>query len=221
MAMRTVSVIARKGGSGKTTISVHLALAAFLRGRRTILADMDPQRSASDALKIRRRAGPERVESTSSKLFAQKSTAERQGFDEMIVDTQAGDMSAMATAITLADLCVLVIRPTYLDIAAALPAVEVIRRLRKTAVIVVNQAQSQRSGMELPAVERALRAMELFNLPICPVMVRSRAAYQTSLERGFSVEEGDDANAMAEIAELWREIDSTATRFVLRPVQSA
>ena len=36
--MRTIAVIARKGGSGKTTIATHLALAAHLRGYKTLLA---------------------------------------------------------------------------------------------------------------------------------------------------------------------------------------
>ena len=52
--MRTIAVIARKGGSGKTTVAVHLAIAAHLRGKRTLLADSDPQRSSSAVLKGRR-----------------------------------------------------------------------------------------------------------------------------------------------------------------------
>src|SRR5580700_10801206 len=57
--MRTIAIIARKGGSGKTTVAVHMAIAAHLRGRRTLLADSDPQRSSSIVLKARRDAGPD------------------------------------------------------------------------------------------------------------------------------------------------------------------
>ncbi len=51
--MRNIAVIARKGGSGKTTVAVQLALAAHLRGLRTVLADTDPQGSSLEVLKAR------------------------------------------------------------------------------------------------------------------------------------------------------------------------
>jgi cellulose biosynthesis protein BcsQ len=43
--MRAIAVIARKGGSGKTTVAIHMAIVAHLRGRQALLADSDPQRS--------------------------------------------------------------------------------------------------------------------------------------------------------------------------------
>ena len=51
--MKTIAVIARKGGSGKTTVAVHLALAAHRAGLATVLADTDPQGSATEVLKAR------------------------------------------------------------------------------------------------------------------------------------------------------------------------
>ena len=56
--MKTITVLSRKGGSGKTTLAVNLALMAFLRGHKVLLADIDPQRSASDALRARGEPGP-------------------------------------------------------------------------------------------------------------------------------------------------------------------
>ena len=59
--MRTVAVVGRKGGSGKTTLAVHLAMGFVLRGRTTILADADPQRSAIEVFKGRSEAGETRL----------------------------------------------------------------------------------------------------------------------------------------------------------------
>ncbi len=42
--MRTIAVVSQKGGSGKTTVSTALAIGLWRRGRRTLLADIDPQR---------------------------------------------------------------------------------------------------------------------------------------------------------------------------------
>lgn len=44
--MNTISVISRKGGAGKTTVAVNLAVMAHLSGRAVLLVDIDPQRSA-------------------------------------------------------------------------------------------------------------------------------------------------------------------------------
>jgi chromosome partitioning protein len=52
--VRTVAVINRKGGSGKTTTTVNLAAALGERGKRVLVIDLDPQASASDWLGNRR-----------------------------------------------------------------------------------------------------------------------------------------------------------------------
>lgn len=49
--MKTIAIAVQKGGSGKTTIAVHLAVAAQQAGLRVALADTDPQGSAKGGLK--------------------------------------------------------------------------------------------------------------------------------------------------------------------------
>ncbi len=71
----------------------------------------------------------------------------------------------------------------------------------------VNQAPVAREGVEAPVVKRALRALEYMRLPVAPVIVRSRAVYQTAVETGRSAEEMTDLAAAREIAGLWDYID--------------
>ncbi|HWA61137.1 MAG TPA: AAA family ATPase [Caulobacteraceae bacterium] len=209
--MRTIAVIARKGGSGKTTVATQLALAAHLRGLKTLLADTDPQRSASDVLKARREPGPERADTTGPKLFALQVNAVRAGTDAMVIDTAAGQEEDLAHAIVLSDLSLLVLRPTFLDLAAAVHTVDIIRRLRKPAMIVVNQAPPTREGVEIPSVKRALQALRIMRLTVAPTILRSRSIYQSALEQGRSVEEvGTDPAAAREVAEFWSFIERFA-----------
>jgi chromosome partitioning protein len=216
--MRTIAVIARKGGSGKTTVATHLAIAAHLRGLKVLVADTDPQRSALEVLKARQGAGPERTDSTGPKLFALQMAAMRDGTDVLVIDTAAGAVEDVANAIVLADLSLLVLRPTFLDLAAAIHTVETVRRLRKPVMVVLNQAPHPRGGVEAPAVKRALKALALLRLPVVPAALRSRAVYQTILESGRSAEESDDAAAAQEVAEFWTFLE----RFLFRGrVQSA
>ncbi|MBP7649161.1 MAG: ParA family protein, partial [Phenylobacterium sp.] len=60
--MKTLAVLSRKGGAGKTTVALHLAVVAQAAGRRVALVDMDPQRSAADWWRSRQAETPELVE---------------------------------------------------------------------------------------------------------------------------------------------------------------
>lgn len=201
--MRTIAVIARKGGSGKTTVALHMAIAAHLRGRRTLIADSDPQRSSSTVLRGRRLTGPEVVETSGVDLCAVQMATVRRAFDVLVIDTAAGAEDEMAHAIVLADLSLLVIRPTFLDFAAAIRTADVLRRLRKPGMIVLNQAPVSRNGGEPPLVKKAHEALRLMRLPVAPTILRSRAAYQQALERGCSAEELGPSPAAQEVADLW------------------
>jgi len=209
--MRTIAIIARKGGSGKTTVAVHMAIAAHLRGRRTLLADSDPQRSSSVVLKARRAPGPQVIETSGPKLFALQVAAMRSDIDALMIDTAAGAEDEVAHAIVLADLSLLVIRPTFLDFAAAIRTADVLRRLHKPGVIVLNQAPVSRAGTEPPLVKKAQEALRMMRLPVAPTILRSRAAYQSALETGCSAEEIGPPNAASdEVGQLWGFIERLA-----------
>jgi chromosome partitioning protein len=201
--MRTIAVIALKGGSGKTTVTTHVALAAHLRGLKTLVADSDPQRSATEVLSARNEAGPECIGAAGPSLFAAQLAAVGSGVEVMVIDTAAGAVEDVGQAIVLADLSLLVVRPTLLDIAAAVRTVDIIQRVRKPAMLVVNQAPASRDGIEPPTVKRALRALAFMRLPVAPTLIRSRAIYQSALETGRSAEECFDTSAAREIADLW------------------
>jgi chromosome partitioning protein len=209
--MRTIAVIARKGGSGKSTVAVHMAIAAHLRGRKTLLADSDPQCSSTVVLKARRGPGPDVTETSGAKLFAVQMAALRAGVDALVIDTAAGAEDELAHAIVLADLSLLVIRPTFLDFAAALRTSDVMRRLHKPGVIVLNQAPVSRVGGEPPLVKKAHEALRLMRLPVAPAILRSRAAYQSALETGCSAEEtAPGSPAATEVGLLWDFVERLA-----------
>ena len=205
--MRTLAVIALKGGSGKTTVATHLALAAHLRGLKTLVVDIDPQGSSHEVLSARQGPGPECITSTGHKLMAAQLAAVGMKKDLLLVDTAAGAVEDVSEALVLADAAVMVVRPTLLDIAALARTLAIVRRLKKPSTVVVNQAPVAREGVEAPVVKRALRALEYMRLPIAPVIVRARSVYQTAVETGRSAEEMPDQAAAAEISALWDYID--------------
>ena len=202
--MKTLAVISRKGGAGKTTLSVNLAITAHLSGLRTMLADIDPQRSASDALRARTTEGPVLAEITAGKLFSSQVMAQNSGYHALVIDTPASPETEVLQAIHCADLCVLVCRPTFLDIASVVRSAEAVRRLGKKGVIVLSQAPPRRNGVEPPAVLKAAEALRFTGLPLAPIGLRARNAFQQSIARGRSVCEWEPGSAAAEeISRLW------------------
>ena len=207
--MKTLAVISRKGGAGKTTLAVNLTLAAHLAGWKTMLADIDPQRSASDALRSRGEPGPSIAEINAGKLFQTRSNAMHDAYDVMLIDTPAAPDSDVAIAVNSADLCVLVCRPTFLDIASVARSAEMVRRLGKAGLIVLNQAPPKRGGLEPVSVQKAIEALRFCGLPIAPVGMRARTIYQQAIARGRSVGEWDAASPAAqEIDRLWTHVSA-------------
>lgn len=201
--MQTIAVIALKGGSGKTTVATHIAIAAHLRGLDVQVADIDRQRSAYNILDAREAAGPACVIATGATLMAAQFAAVGLKKQLMIIDTPAGVVEEVSEAVVLADLVVLVVRPTLLDLSGLAPSLSLVRQMGKPALVVMNQAPTAREGMESPLVRRALKALDYMCAPVAPSILRTRTIFQTALETGRSAEETSDAAAASEVAALW------------------
>ena len=85
---RTLALLAQKGGSGKTTLALHLAVIAQDAGLRTLLIDCDPQRSAAGWWRAREAETPELVETAPDQLRAVVDAARADGVALVIVDTR-------------------------------------------------------------------------------------------------------------------------------------
>ncbi len=203
-------MIALKGGSGKTTVATHLALAAHLRDVDAMLVDIDPQRSAQSVLSAREGGAPAYLASSGGELMAAKFAALGLGKQLLVIDTAAGAVEDVSEAIVLADLAVMVARPTLLDLAGLAPTLGIVRRLGKPAVVVVNQAPVARERVESPAPgeARPRRGLEYLRATVAPTILRARTIYQTALETGRSAEEMSDPAAAKEVAALWDFIEA-------------
>lgn len=202
----TIAVATRKGGTGKTTLAVHLALAAHLRGLKVVLADADPQRSASEVLRGRVGAGPRHFDTSVLDLETIQARAAASAADLLVIDTPGGPGPILREALPIADLVLLVSRPTFLDIAAAVRTQAEARAMGVQTVIVLNQAPPMRSGAETTAVDSVLEALRTNKLAVSPAIVRSRTAFQTSMAAGRSVEELGASPAAADVAALWDDV---------------
>ena len=207
--MKTLAILSRKGGAGKTTVALHLAVAAQASGRgRVALVDMDPQRSAADWWRSREADTPELVETEPGELAAVVKAAKDAGVELLVVDTRPSAEADALEAATCADLALLVVKPSILDLRAVAGTVDTVKRAKTPGLILINQAPPTRGGQEAAIVEEARAALEGYGLPVVPVVLRARAAYHAALIDGRAVNELEPSGkATAEIAALWRHLE--------------
>jgi chromosome partitioning protein len=108
-----------------------------------------------------------------------------------------------------------VARPTYLDLAAAVLSVQVITRLGREGLIVLNQCPSARAGNEPPSVVKAFQALRFANLPVAATAIRARMVYQTAFAHARSVLEMEAEGAASQeiralFGEVWRQLNGKA-----------
>jgi chromosome partitioning protein len=193
--LKTVALIAQKGGVGKTTLAVNLAVAAG----RTVLFDLDQQESAVVWADRRRDELPHVEFLTDRRLRDGLSAAEEKGFDLAIIDTPPAAGSEALTAAEAADLILVPCRPSLLDIDAIRRTAQLIRATGLPAFAVINAAPH--SATTLLADTRRLIADK--GLPIAPVVLRERGAYRAAWPLGKAVTEIEPrGKAAEEVSEL-------------------
>lgn len=201
--MFTISLLGQKGGTGKTTLALGLAVAAFRAGKVVAVIDLDPQASAANWKDRRREGNPAVVSAQSSRLKQTHAAAEEMGADIIIIDTAGRSDDSALNAARLSNLVLIPSRPTILELEA-LPAAADILRLAGSppAFVVLN-------GIHPAASKQANEARELvrqsFGLACAPMHLCHRAAYADAMATGCSPQELDaDGKAAAELEALFR-----------------
>jgi chromosome partitioning protein len=197
--MRAITLASQKGGTGKSTLCIGLAVAAMEDGERVFMLETDRQGTISNW--AARRANPEPVVERIAHRFQLERALrglERRGCTLAIIDTPGSDNDFVTDAIRVADLCLVPARPSQADIEATLPTLKVIRRLNKEFAFVLNQTPAR--GQRPSRVALALNEAGVLALP-CIVL---RNDHMDSLAAGLAVSEfAPDGIAAAEIRALW------------------
>ena len=196
--MRMIAFVTQKGGSGKTTLAVNLAVAAEEAGAKVLILDLDPQASAEAWYQDREAERPRLARADAGELPRAVELARRQGFSHVLIDTPGRDEPAVAAAIRVADFCVVPCRPTPADMKATPATAATIRRLEKPAAFVLTQTPPR--GFRIREAELGLAVLG----PVAPVGVVARNAFQDAHGRGLGITEYEpEGKAAREIRELW------------------
>ena len=139
--MRVLALASQKGGSGKTTLSGHLAVQAQRAGAGpVVLIDIDPQGSLADWWNEREAEYPAFAQTTVSRLATDLAVLRQQGFKLAVIDTPPAITMAIQSVISVAELIVVPTRPSPHDLRAVGATVDLCERAGKPLVFVVNAA---------------------------------------------------------------------------------
>jgi chromosome partitioning protein len=195
--MRVIAVASQKGGSGKTTLAGHLAIAAEAAEiGRVALIDADPQASLSDWWNERKAETPLLARSSSTALASDLERLATLGIALVIIDTPPAILDTVAAVIRRSDLVVVPVQPSPHDLRAAVTTVDLVERLGKKLVFVLNNA--------LPNARITREAVDLLagQGTIAPFIVYHRTGYAASMIDGRTIMEIPGPGG-PEIAHLW------------------
>jgi len=208
--MKNLALLSQKGGSGKSTLTVHLGVIAQAAGLRTVILDLDPQRSAAGWWETRTAETPEMVETEPSELQAVLDAARADGVDLCVVDTRPSAGADAATAAALADLVLIPTRPAIFDLKAIGATMDIVLAAHVRAFIVLNGTPASRGFGEASTTADARRALADYGVPVAPVSIGLRAALAHALVDGRAVNEFDPASKAAqEMTKLWQLTEMT------------
>jgi chromosome partitioning protein len=202
---RTLALLAQKGGAGKTTLALHLAVIAQSAGLRTLLVDCDPQRSAVGWWRAREGDTPQLVAAAPDRLRAIKEAAQGDGVDLIVVDTRPSVERDTAEVARAADFSLIPTRPSILDLRAIGATVDVLKALNRPAAIILNACPAGRGMGEASVTVEARKGLAVYGLPIAPQAVTVRAALAHALIDGRAVTEFEpDGKASGELRRVWK-----------------
>lgn len=202
--MFVVSVLARKGGTGKSTAVRCLAVEALKAGRRVVIIDADPQPTCYRWGQRRSAAGipvPLVVVPAPGGLAGQIDGYQAQGVDLILVDTPPTATPAVNAALDHSTGALVVTRPNPEDLESVQESLRVASAQKRRSGVILWQAPPDK---RVKAVALAREALEAMGVDVCPTAISASISYPYAYAEGLTPQEREpEGRARAELADVW------------------
>ncbi|TNE67948.1 MAG: ParA family protein [Alphaproteobacteria bacterium] len=211
--MRIIAVTSQKGGSGKTTLTGHLAVAAARADAGPVaLIDTDPQGSLADWWAERAVASPAFARASLNTLDQDLQALREEGFRLVFIDTPPAITRSIQAVVSRSDLVLIPTRPSPHDLRAAGATVDLVERAGKPLIFIVNGATARARLTGEAAIALSQHGT------VAPVIVHNRQDFAASMIDGRTVMEASGGKSAEEIEALWGYVDDRIKRL---PVKAA
>lgn len=211
--MLVIALASQKGGSGKTTLSGHLAVEAERAGAGPVaLVDTDPQGSLAAWWNVRTEKTPAFAKVGVFDLQSALEQLERSGIKLVVIDTPPAITDAISHVISLADLILVPCRPSPHDLRSVGATADLADRHRKPLIFIVNAATPRARITGEAAVALSQHGT------VAPITIHHRVDFAASMVDGRTVGEViPDSPSAKEVTELWIYIQDRLARLVKDP----
>jgi chromosome partitioning protein len=198
--MYIIAVVAEKGGVGKTTTSLNLAVAATQKGIKAAVIDVDPQATASNWTDRRTGEHPWVVPTPVARLSSAIEQAKAQGVEFIVIDTPPHSGSDGLEAARRADVVLIPTEPHLFTLETLGKLADLLKLAGNTpAVFVVSKAATQ--GTE---GQKAMEYLKEQGYEVCPTILYLRAAHRHATNVGkVAAEYEPDSKAAEEVLQVY------------------
>lgn len=205
--LNVVCFAATKGGVGKSTLSAAVAVKASSLGLKVAMLDADPQVSLSRWWELRGMSdNPKLCDVDASREAIELLIAE--GWDYVVIDTPPALVNTIEDAIAAADVVIIPVRASALDLLAVDQVVEMCKQHDKPFAFVLNAIHHQWKALA-DSADACLSQVG----PVFKTRIGLRKAYVSAMTLGKSGPEIErDTAAADEIDALWAEIKALVNK---------
>ena len=202
--MIVVSVLARKGGTGKSTAVRCIAVEAVKAGRRVVIVDTDPQPTCHRWGERRAAMGiavPLVVLPAPGSLARQIAGYQAKGVDLVLIDTPPTATPVVNAAVEASQGVVVVTRPNPEDLESVQDSLRIASAQKRRCGVVLWQAPADK---RVRAVGLAREALASMGAEVCPSAISASISYPYAYAEGLTPQEREpEGRARAELADLW------------------
>ena len=204
--MKTVAVVSQKGGAGKTTMSVHIAVAATQAGENAVIIDLDPQTNAASWGDLREADTPSVLAVPPGRLPQALQAAKEEGVTFAIIDTAAKSENPALEAAKTADLVLIPCRRSFFDVDAMSWTANLLKLAGTPGYVVLNALKPGSTKIQGDVVQ----AIGAYGLTAAPVVMHDRGAYINAIPTGQAAQELEaESPAAKEINDLYAWLQRT------------
>jgi len=214
-AVITIVLASSKGGAGKSTLSVHLAVAALRGGHKTAIIDADPQASSVAWSQARESDEPYVIGLDPADVPKAITEAADDGVEILLIDTQPRAAASLTRILERADFALIPVRPSPLDLATGAVTQRIVAAARIPFAFVINAAPARSREV----IESRATLGELGD--VFDTTIGDRRIYSRSLQTGRSCQEFEPtSDAAGEIERAWHELSRRANVVQTRIAQA-